>query len=204
MLFSITSCHRSIPLSPSGCTLLLFPSNSRSFLQIRDCVALTATAIAIAGPVSHSHSLGTKTASGSTVSAARGGCSLWLLDCAALCSALASNVPAYSPSLVSRVRVWTSPAEKSASHAIIDDDLGGNDVRLLPLSGLNLLAVCTANGSIQLLNTHGVNFSIRSSFTRHTQPVHAIALCDHECLVISGGVSRYAREKLYLYITVAN
>ncbi len=200
MLFSITSYHRSIPLWPTGCNLLLFPSNSRSFLQIHDCVALTPTAIAIAGPVSHSHSLGTKNAnaSGSTVNAARGGCSLWLLDCAALCSALASNALACSPSLVSRVRVWTSPAEKSASHAITDDDLGSNDVRLLPLSGLNLLAVCTANGSIQLLNTHGVSFSIRSSFTRHTQPVHAIALCDHECLVISGGVSRYARVKLYL------
>jgi len=70
-----------------------------------------------------------------------------------------------------------------------------SDTRLLPIKGLHLLAVCTAGGSIHLLNTHGVNYTVRSSFTRHTQPVHALALCELEGLIISGGVSR----DLYLW-----
>jgi hypothetical protein len=73
-------------------------------------------------------------------------------------------------------------------HASLEDE--PNDVRLLPLAALNLLAVCCSSGVVDLLTTHGVHFTVRSSFSRHTKLVHALAFCEHEGLIISGGVSR--------------
>lgn len=88
-----------------------------------------------------------------------------------------------------KTQVWETPPDKSLL-SVPDDDTRSNDVRLVPIRGLNLLAACFPTGIIHLLNTHGVNFTIRSSFTRHNQHVHALALCEHESLIISGGVSR--------------
>jgi hypothetical protein len=120
-----------------------------------------------------------------------GDCSVWLLDCTQLCAAIASGATSISHALVHRARVWASPIEKSRMNANLDEESNSSDVRLLTLAGLNLLAVCCSSGSIHLLTTHGVNFTVRSSFTRHSKLVHALAFCEHEGLVISGGVYRY-------------
>jgi WD40 repeat protein len=119
---------------------------------------------------------------------------VWLLDCAQLCDALAANAPSFTHALVHQARVWSWPGDRTGL-LVHDVDAGSSKTRVLPIKGLHLLAVCTAGGSIHLLNTHGVNYTIRSSFTRHTQPVHALALCEIEGLIISGGVSR----DLYLW-----
>jgi hypothetical protein len=163
-----------------------------AFNQIADCIALTPATIAVAGTCHIASSPAKKVVAGS---AGGGACSVWLLDCAPLCAALASNALAvHSQALVHRVKVWTSPTDKFEMQSRIDEDHSGGDVRLLPLATLNLLAVCFVSGSIHLLNTHGENFTIRSSFSRHTQQVHALALCQHEALIISGGISRCVKR----------
>jgi hypothetical protein len=96
----------------------------------------------------------------------------------------------YSPSLVHQLQVWASPPDKIGAQLRTDEHPSSNEARLLPLHALNLVAVCLSSGAIHLLNTHGDNFTIRSSFSRHTQPVHALAWCNVEGVVISGGVSR--------------
>jgi WD40 repeat protein len=113
---------------------------------------------------------------------------VWMLNCAPLCDALTSNNVMLSSALVHRVQVWTSACDRSVVHSTHDSHQ--NSVRLLPLSSLNLLAVCSINGIVQLLNTHGTNFTVRSSFTQHKLQVHALAFCELEGLIISGGVSR--------------
>lgn len=141
-------------------------------LQIADCVSLAPTTLAL------------------TAASGHGGCSVWLLRCSPLCDALASNTMMYSPSLVHQLQVWASPADKVGAQLRTDEHPSSNAARLLPLHALNLVAVCLSSGAIHLLNTHGDNFTIRSSFSRHTQPVRALALCNIEGVVISGGVSR--------------
>ncbi len=153
-------------------------------LQITDCATVTSTSIAIAGVRTHAAYQSKKVGGGV---AACAGCSVWLLGCAPLCAALASGSLMSSPDLVSKTQVWESaPAPLS----VPDHDPRSNDLRLVPVRGLNLLAACFPTGVIHLLNTHGINFTIRSTFSRHTQNVHALALCELESLIISGGVSR--------------
>jgi hypothetical protein len=152
--------------------------------------------MAIAGSRSHPAYSGKKVAGGNAVSV---GCSVWLLGCAPLCDALAANSLLFSPELVHKTQVWETPPDKSLL-SVPDDDTRSNDVRLVPIRGLNLLAACFPTGIIHLLNTHGVNFTIRSSFVRHTHHVHALALCEHESLIISGGVSRCLPPTNYILI----
>jgi hypothetical protein len=155
--------------------------------QVLDCAALVSTSIVIATRRSHAVSSGSADAgSGKHI----GDCSVWLLDCAPLCAAIASGAASASHALVHRSRAWSSPYEKSKVHATPDEEPTSSDVRLLALSALNLLAVCCSSGIVYLLTTHGVHFTVRSSFSRHSKLVHALAYCEHEGLIISGGVSR--------------
>ncbi len=178
--------------SHAACTVLICRCRLKPLPhphQILECATLASTSFAIATRHSHPDSSGRKHAGGSS---GCGDCSIWLLGCAPLCAAVASSASTLSQALVPRARVWAAPADRPKVHVTLDEESHSSDVRLLPLAALNLLAVCCSNGSVYLLNTHGALFTIRSTFSRHSQLVHALAVCEHEGLVISGGVSRSA------------